>query len=1085
VFACLVQIAVPAQSQDKRFHHLTINEGLSQSTVQSIFQDSDGYMWFGTQDGLNKYDGYNFTVYKHEPNKPGSISDNNIITIFEDSANTLWFGTSTRGISRYDREKDRFTNYIGSPDDLETLSSNNVWDILEDSDGFFWVATGNGLNLMDRQSNAFRRIFSDRNDPATLSNNHVTVLFEDSDGTLWVGTADGFNKLDRDKGEFTRYQTFESVDGSTQLGMIRDIYEDQHGTLWIGTEEQGLLIFEPDTKSFTQYIHEPDNPESISGISVFSITEDHHSNLWIGTGNDGLNIFEREKEIFYRYQQSPDDPFSINNDGILQVYESREGIIWVGTFAGGINFHELSDVVFHHYQNEPQNPQSLSNNVVQSIFQVQNGDIWIGTDGGGLNIFDPVTESIRRIGSDPEDNSNPSSNVILDIHETAAGVWLATYGEGIDFYDPQTELFSTYRHDPANPQSLGGNYVFDIFESTDGHLWFSTNWDGVTEFDPQNNTFRRFQVNPEDEEDPESLLNNDARVVYEDSHGDIWIGAHDGFVHRLNRETGRFAFYNINDDGVFYGSVTQAIYEDRINRLWFGTRGAGLMYYDRDSDQILTYATTDRNLPSNVIHAIVEDEEGHLWLSTNNGISRYDPETEGFTNFNLEHGLNSREFTPRSSLIDENGYIYFGGTIGFHRFHPDSIRADTTTHPTVLTEFLLSNEPVAIGGNSPLENHISKTERVVLPYNTPVITIGYSALNFSANKQNEFAYILDGFDENWNYVGTQRRATYTNLSPGEYVFRVRSANHDGIWGEPSAPLIISITPPFWRTAWFIGLMMILIALIIFGIYRYRVKQIRLRNINLEKMVRERTEELRRANETKNKLFSIVGHDLRNFASSFVGFTNLLKESADEDRLDEMKEYASHLKEASVQFTDFLNNLLNWARAQTDKIQYNPESIKLKRIVDHVLMKSDTTAKRKKINVKTKVDPDLNVYADADLLSIVIYNLLNNSMKFSKEGSKIEIEASEIDEGYVKILVRDFGVGMSEETVQKLLQPDEFVSTRGTSGEKGTGLGFSLCKSFVQKNRGTIEIRSEIGKGTEVFITIPSKKVVETADEHKQ
>ena len=1081
MFVYLVQVAVLAQSQDKRFHHVTINEGLSQSTVQAIFQDSDGYMWFGTQDGLNKYDGYNFTVYKHDPGDPASISDNNINVIFEDYEGVLWVGTSTRGISRYDREKDRFTNYTGLPDELETISSNNVWDILEDSEGFFWVATGNGLNLLNRNSEIFQRIFSDRNDPATLSNNHITVLFEDSDGTLWVGTADGFNKLDRENGEFTRYQTFESVDGSTQLGMIRDIFEDHYGTLWIGTEEQGLLIFEPDTESFTQFIHDPGNPESLSGIAVFSIIEDHHNNLWIGTGNDGLNIFDREEEIFYRYQQNPDDPFSINNNGILQVYESREGIVWAGTFAGGINFHELQDVVFHHYQNDPHNPQSLSNNVVQSIYQVQNGDIWIGTDGGGLNIFDPKSEVFRRMGFDPDDNSNPSSNVILDIHETEAGVWLATYGEGVDYYDPQTELFTNYRSDPENPQSLSGNYVFDIFESVDEHLWFSTNWEGVTEFDPQNGIYRRYQVNPEDDEDPESLINNDARVVYEDSFGEIWIGTFDGFVHRLDREAGQFSFYNINDDGVFYGSVVQAIFEDSQNRLWFGTRGAGLMYFDRESDQILTYATTDRNLPSNVIHAIIEVENGHLWLSTNNGISRYDPETEEFTNYNLEHGLNNREFNPRSSLIDDNGYIYFGGIIGFHRFHPDSIRTDTTTHRVVLTEFLLSNEPVAIGGDSPLENHINSTERVVLPHNSSVITIEYSALNFSATKQNDFAYILEGFDENWNYVGTQRRATYTNLSPGEYVFRVRSANHDGVWGEPSAPLIIQITPPFWRTAWFIGLILILIALIIFGIYRYRVKQIRRRNIELEKMVRERTEELRKANETKNKLFSIVGHDLRNFASSFVGFTNLLKESADEDRVDEMKEYATHLKEASVQFTDFLNNLLDWARTQTDKIQYNPETIKLKRIIDHVLMKSEATAKHKKIAVNADVDPELVVYADPDLLSIVIYNLVNNSIKFSKEWGKIEIEAHEKNDNYVNIIVRDYGVGMSEETVDKLLQPDEFVSTRGTSGEKGTGLGFSLCKSFTQKNKGTIDLKSEIGKGTEVLITIPSRKSVDTVD----
>ncbi len=1069
----LMQCVAFSQGQPKRFYHLTNHDGLSQSTVQAILQDSEGYMWFGTQDGLNKFDGYEFTVYAHNPNDPSTIGDSNIRAIYEDLNGDLWFGTQTNGLSKYDKDRDHFINYKGVDEEWETVSSNTVWTILEDSQGIFWVGTGDGLNIFDRNNETFQRIYSDRDDPSTLSDNDIRAIYEDSRGTLWIGTSDGLNRLNRETGEFTPYLEHEGQDYRERIGMIRTIFEDRYGMLWIGTEDKGVLRFDVENETFTQFIHDPEDPFSYSDVSCFDILEDSRGELWFATGNRGINLFDREEEVFYQYEQNPEDPFSLNNNGILQIYESRENIVWVGTFAGGINYFEMGTEVFSHFINEPQNPQSLSNNVIQALHETENGDVWVGTDGGGLNIFNPETEVFRRLGYNSNNPGNPSSDVILDFRETPDGIWLATYGEGVDFYNFDEEQFVNFRHEPGNTQSLSNNYVFDIFESSDGHLWFSTNWGGVTEFNPHDETYHWYNPNPENPEDITALQNESARSVYEDNSGDIWIGTYGGYLHRMDRETGQFRVYNINEHSIFYGSVVQAIYEDDLNRLWLGTRGAGLMMFDRDEDRLVSFANTDQYLPSNTVHTILEDQNGHLWLSTNNGLSRFNPETGEFRHINQDSGLINREFLPGSALLDREGNLYFGGVLGFHKFHPDSVRQDTTINPVVLTDLLLNNEPVPIADQSPLQQHINRTEQLVLPFNTSVITIAYTALNYSPNKGDRFAYMLEGFDEDWNYVGTQRRATYTNLSPGNYIFKVRSANPDGVWGEEYASLAIQITPPFWLTGWFIVLMVILGTLLIFGIYRIRVQQIRIQKIRLEKKVQERTEELRKANETKNKLFSILGHDLRNYGSSLIGFTTLLKESAQEDNLDEMKEYSTHLDQAANQFMNFLQNLLDWARNQQDKIQYRPEPLEVEKIMSHALSKVKSAANKKNISIISAVPSGLKIFADTNMLSIAIFNFLNNAIKFSHEESKIEISAHEHDEEFVQIIIRDYGVGMDQETLQKLLNDNEYISQRGTSGEKGTGLGFSLSKNLIIKNKGTLNIESEKGEGTTIKMMIPA------------
>tara|TARA_R100001143_G_scaffold63607_1_gene73972 strand:- start:16184 stop:19516 length:3333 start_codon:yes stop_codon:yes gene_type:complete len=1065
---------------DKRFHQITIEDGLSQSSIQAILQDSKGFMWFGTEDGLNRYDGYNFTVYKTEAGNPNSLSDNNITALFEDSDERIWIGTQSGGLVMYDRKTDRFTTYSGEDDEesWQTLSSNTIWSIAEDHEGLLWIGTSYGLNLFDFDTGRFHRIFSE-NDQTSLSGNYISTLLVDQRGTLWVGTNDGFNKLDRVNGGFTRYQTAQAGDETISLGMIRTLYEDNSGNFWVGTEEQGLFLFDIDNESFTRYAHEPGNPNSISGNAIFSVVEDQSGNLWVATGSDGLNILDHENNVFHRYQQSNENPFSINSDSITQLYVSREGVVWIGTFTGGINVHDLEERFFSNFVNDPGDLNSLSNNIVQSIEEGENGILWIGTDGGGLNWFDPESENFTRFRSLPGDNQNPSSDVILDIHRTDSGMWLGTYGGGVDYYDFESQTFRNFTAESGNLQSLSSNYVYTINESRDGNLWFSTNAGGIMEFDPEEEQFRHYRIFQESPDEPLTLRNDDTRIAYEDSNGHIWMGTYGGLLHRYVPGDENIDVYNINEGNDYSASVVQAILEDDNGTLWFGSRGGGLLQYDRESDRVFPYATTDEGLPNNIIHTLLQDSNGMIWISTNNGISRLNPETGEFSNLNNNHGLNTREFNPRSGTIHSSGYIYMGSISGFTKFHPDSIRIDETTHPVVLTELLLFNRPVPIGEDTPLKEHISEISEISLSHSSSVITIGYTALNFSHHKGNQFAYRLIGFEEEWNYVGDQRRATYTNLSPGEYEFQVRSANNFGIWNEEVTTLAIHIVPPFWRTFWFMGLMIVLVIGAIMGTYRYRMNLVRVERIRLEKKIRERTKELQRSNNTKDKLFSIIAHDLRNYAGSITGLATLINENSQNENFAEMKEYTEMLEKTSFQFDDFLKNLLEWARYQTNKIKIEPKVFILEKVIQHVVDQSIPNARNKKIEIKVYIEEEIKVYADPNLFAIAMFNLINNAIKFSHPKGVIEIRGKTIGKNKVEVSVQDYGVGMTNESVEKLLKDGETFTKQGTSGEKGTGLGFDLCKDFVDKNGGSIKIESNVGEGTIIRFTILKDKTSRT------
>lgn len=1063
------------QAGEVQFNHLTIEEGLSQSTVEAIAQDSIGYMWFGTNDGLNRYDGLNFKIYKNSPSDPYTISDNDIRVIYEDHEHTLWIGTQSRGLNRYDRNKDRFVRYGGEPDAGQTLSANTIWSLLEDSRGDFWVGTAYGLNRMDRTSETFERIFSEPDDLQTLTNNQINLMHEDSEGVLWIGTENGINRFDREDESFTRFLNDTAVGSRVSSQIIRVIYEDQSGVLWVGTEEGHIYFFSRADDEFQRLDSNSASQFENTLSSVEDILEDHHGNLWFGTASHGIHIYDPDQNIISRYQSDLTNPASLNSNLITSLYQSRDNTIWIGTFNEGVNYVEASPKKFVHYKNEPINPNSLSNNTVRALLEDRQGIIWIGTDGGGLNRYNPETYSFDHFRNDPDSNSGLSSDVILDLHETNHGIWLATYGGGVDLINPKSgELIKNYQNDTANSQSLSSNFVFVINETSDGKLWFGTNWGGISILDPDRGTFIRHISDTDNPENPETVGNNDIREIYEDSRGDIWVGAYGEILSRYSKENGLFHKYDINTNEQYFASIVHLVFEDSKDRLWFGTRGGGLLILDRETDQLQAFTTQD-GLPSNTIHAIEEDDAGYLWLSTNNGISRFHPERFEFKNFQIQDGLQSREFSPRASAKARNGYIYFGGLNGFNRFHPEQVEEDTTVQPILLTDLLLFNKSVHVGEESELKKPIDLIDELVLDYNQSVITFEYTTLDFNSRKANSFAYMLEGFEDDWNYVGEQRRATYTNLNPGKYTFRVKAANNDRVWKKAGVSLPLIIKPPFWMTGWFISLMILLTVLVIVLTVQFRIKSIQSRNKWLKKRIAERTEELRISNSTKDKLFSIIAHDLNNVAAGQVGLTDLLKLSIRDGDIETSKEYVRYLDQSSNQFVSMLQNLLQWARAQTGKIQYSPKWFNLQSVANEVLSQEQAKAVNKGISLELSIDDRIELFADMDMIALVLRNLINNALKFTHNGGTVQLSASVMDE-WIELSVTDNGLGMDEEAVQQLMSEEGHLTTQGTSNEKGTGLGFSLCQDFVKRNGGNLFVESQKGKGTNISFRIKGKVI---------
>ena len=839
---------INAQKPRIKFRHLKVEDGLSQSWVKSICQDKYGFMWFGTNHGLNKYDGYNFTVYTHNPQNENTIRDNSIETIYEDKNGNLWIGTA-KGLNLYDREKDRFIHHTFWPQNLLT-------DILELEDGRLFITTlSRGLYLVNPKNNHTISFLDNTNNSANIDPISINCITIDKNGFIWLGTSqNGLCLLDTLNNMFIYYNNNKNNPLSISDNHIASICTDSKDRIWIGTRNNGLDLFQyekehPEKGIFIHYKHNPNDQSSISNGAVISLLADKQGYLWVGTENGGLDILDlnqldKDNCIFYHYRHNPYNNFSLSNNSIHSLYQDRNGSIWIGTFGDGINIYNKLAVKFIHHTHDPNNVNSLSNNFVNVFFE-DDDHLWIGTEGG-LNRFDKKSRTYKHYVHDPNDDKTISSNSVWAINKDSKGnIWIGTWAGGLNLCNLKNDTFTRFKYKKNIPGSLGNNNIFSILEDRDENLWVATMGGGINLFDHQNKTFKKYLHN---ENEKSSLSNNWIHTLFETSYGEIWLSASNS-VDLFDKEKETFLHFKHDDNDTRSISCDDVniFFEDSKKNLWIGT-SRGLNVFNRN-DSSFSYYLEEHGLPNDQINGILEDTHDNLWISTNNGISKFvhgieKPEKPIFKNYNISDGLQGNEFRARSCWKGQDGRMYFGGKNGFNVFHPDSLKENWYVPPVYITNFFLFNRRIEIGASdSLLKSNINQKQKIAFSYKQSVFSFEYAALNYVIPEKNQYAYILDGFDQDWNYVGNQRMATYTNLDPGQYIFRVKGSNNDGIWNEEGTSIKIIITPPFWKTLWFrIPIFLIFITLI-YSIYKIRVRNIENHRHELENKVKERTKEL--------------------------------------------------------------------------------------------------------------------------------------------------------------------------------------------------------------------------------------------------
>ncbi len=1064
-----------SQTQPVRFDQVGIAEGLSQSTVTSILQDRKGFMWFGTKGGLNKYDGYRFTVFKKNFKNENCLSSNDVKSILEDREGKLWVATWEGGVNVFDQVTEKFTHFRKgpSPDDL---ASDNIRCLCEDKDGNIWLGTeGAGLELYDKKDRRFRHFVHDKANAASLSDNTVNALFQDSKGNRWIGTANGgLDLYDGTTGHFRHFFNEPANRFSLSGNNVQFIFEDKSRRIWIGTYGGGLNLFDPQTAAFRSF--QKSSGPGANGFQniLLSIAEDEQGILWIGTENDGLEVFDPAtgKAIAYTHQDA--DNTSITGNTINAVCRDVKGDIWVGTLNGGINMINKDAFGFAHYKFTGSS-NTLNNNIIDCLYEDTAGDLWIGTDGGGVRRFDRTRKTFTVYTHIKDRPASLCGNYVLTACEDLShNIWLGTWGTGVSVFDPRKKTYRHFKNDPSNKHSLSSNYAFSIFRDSHNNIWIGTYGGGLDLYDPLTNSFIRYVHDPAD---ARSLSSNYILTLQEDRKGNLWIGTDGGGLNLYDRNSHTFRAYRHSEDSNSLSSNSiRTIWEDKDGSLWLGTNFGLDRFHPASAASTALFAP--HGLPDDMVTGVLGDDSGYLWVSTTRGLSRLNPATGSFRNFTTSDGLQGYEF--KSGCRCRNGQMYFGGKNGFNEFFPDSIRNTPFDPPIVFTDFQIFNKRVEVAQTqqdpSPLKTSITQAGEIVLPYDQSVISFEFASLNYTGKEKKEYAYMLEGFDQDWHDLGTKNNVTYTNMDPGKYVLKVRGLNNDGQWSSRQASVRLVLLPPYWKTWWFRTITGIFIIGLILLIFYSRISSIKRHNTLLELEVANRTQELKEANHTKDRFFSILAHDLKNPVAALSGISGLLKTRLPELSDKEVQDYADNIYKASGSVNNLLINLLDWARTQTRQISCIPENISAYELVQKNFYLAEPQLKDKHISFAIDVSPSHILFADPQMIDTVLRNIISNSIKFTPANGSIRVSSEDTGDT-IALTIHDTGIGMSREQIEGIYSMEKQKGSRGTAGEEGTRLGLVVSREFMEINKGSITIDSTPGKGSTFTLFCPGAAAV--------
>ncbi len=1076
-----------AQPQHLRFQHLPELQGAS---VHAILQDHLGYMWFGTQEGLLRYDGYTVTAYKHDPNDPSSLSHNHVRTLAEDGTGDLWIGTDHGGLNRWSRSDETFRR---SP-----LTGDQIRALWLDQSGDLWIGTGaQGLDRLNPDSEAITHYRNDPANPVSLSDDRVLSLFQDRAGNLWVGTRGGLNRFDHESGGFQRWVNDPADPTSLSQNRVLSLYEDRAGNLWVGTFG-GLNRLRSDSSEVVRYLSDPNDPSSLSDNNVRSVIEDTHGRLWIAT-NDGLSLHRGEDGRFVRYRHTPTDPDSLSTNRILTLHRDRSGWLWAGTLAGGINKWNPRALSFGHYRSSPEHPDGFSSNAVLAFAEDAERRLWIGTIDGGLDRWDRESghvDHFRHSQTDPQSLSDDQVSALLI--DRNGVLWIGTISGGLNRLDPATMVFERLPLASESSDDSEQVGIMSLLEDRSGDVWVGTYGGGLTRFDSRTGASVRYLPAPADSS---SLGDDRVRCLSEDADGAVWVGLYGAGLNRFDRTTESFSHFRHDpeDPTSLSNDIVTSLHVDAAGTLWVGTKGGGLnrlQELDLQSNVAQFRSHTEHNgLPDSVIYGIQSDSEGRLWLSTNNGLARFDPTSEAVTSYGRIHGLQNDEFNSGAHYRSPRGEMFFGGFEGFNAFFPEQIQDRIQPPQIVVTSIRKNDQRVSL-----------ESGQLIIRHHDSGFSFEFAILDYTAPEKNRYSYMLKGFDHDWRQQLDKREpATYTNLDPGDYTFRVKGSNSDGVWSVEDATVKVQVLPASWETWWAYCAYVLALIGSVLGLVVWRVDEHKRRSAELERTVARRTGELAElverlrhserkalkaredalterqkalaASNAKSMFLSNMSHELRTPLNAVLGFTKLLEQ--DSRLADDHREYLSIIGHSGEHLLGLIDEVLTLSKIEAGKLTLATRPFDPHRLVRGVEGMVRLRAESKGLQLTVDVDPELPacLRGDEGRLRQVLLNLLGNAVKFTRHGA-IALHLRWRG-GNLEFEVADTGQGIARDEIEHLFEPFEQTSA-GRLSREGTGLGLTISRQLVQIMGGDIAVESEVDKGTTFRFAVPLEPADPTA-----